>query len=101
MFIDLRYNRDLDDRRGHVPDYSRDAEAQLTLNYSQEGLASYQHFLTEYDNIRRQYELIDGPLPDVFAFQINNLIYRYYKSNLNRSKLRDIFNIQVRRFLSV
>lgn len=93
-FNKVRFSRELDDRRGHFPNFLLPHSKQLTVKTSERGLAAYGSFLERYHQITNSHEGPDAIKPDRLAFQIMELVNEYYEKNLKnyrRNNLHDAF----------
>ena len=86
-FNKVRFNQELDDSRGHFPDFLLPHSKQLTVKTSDLGLTAYGSFLDRYHQITNSHEDPETNLPDKLAFQIMGLVNELYERNLKKMRL--------------
>ena len=87
QFNEVRYNRDLDDSRGHFPNFQIPAPQQLTIKTSEQGLILYESFINKYNKIISLYKMTNKKIPDKLAFEIMEILNEAFKKNQKKIRL--------------
>lgn len=84
LFHRIASDPGFDDRRGHLPAFTRSPAAQLSLHPDAEGLARYTAALAAYEPLR-----MAGDRSDVLAGRIGSLVHALFQGNTKSERAVD------------